>query len=109
MAKQRFERVNRPATAAERQRHEEIRAKILQEFPPVEGSSQVITPPGIPTQIRHAREAKGLTWHAVAQLAGLTDSTIVRDLESGRDLQLADVQAVAKALGLRLELVEEKV
>jgi hypothetical protein len=33
----------------------------------------------------------------------------VRDIEYGRDVQLSTVQAVAKALGLRLEMVEEEV
>lgn len=55
---------------------------------------------------RAAREAKGLTWYAVAKLAGIPNSGTVRDIEAGRDAQLSNVRAVARVLGLRLELVE---
>lgn len=51
-------------------------------------------------------EAQGLTWYALAKLAGIPNPNTVRDIEYGRDAQLSNVQAVAKALGLRLELVE---
>jgi DNA-binding transcriptional regulator YiaG len=109
MTKKTFQRVQRPATAEERARHAAIREQVMQEFPPAEGSGRKDSPPGIPAQIRRAREAKGLTWHALAKLAGVPSSNTVRDIEQGRDATLSDVQAVAKVLGLRLELVEEKV
>ena len=67
------------------------------------------SPAGIPAQIRQAREAKGLTWYAVAKMAGIPNTNTVRDIEYGRDAKLSNVQAVAEALGLRLELVTEKV
>ena len=38
---------------------------------------------------------------------GIPNPNTVRDIEYGRDAQLSNVQAVAKAIGLRLELVEE--
>ena len=107
MAKKEFKRVIRPATTEERQRHAKIREKVMQEFPPASDAANRESPPGIPTEIRRAREAKGLTWYAVAKLAGIPNSNTVRDIESGRDSQLSNVQAVAKALGLRLELVDE--
>ncbi len=53
-----------------------------------------------------AREARGLTWYAVAKRAGIPNPSTVRDIEYGRDTKLSSVQAVADALGLRLELVE---
>lgn len=106
MAKKKIERIVRPATAAERQRHARIRQQVMQEFPPAEGAGRKTSPPGIPAQIRHAREARGLTWYAVAKLAGIPNPSTVRDLEYGRDAQLSNVQAVANALGLRLDLVE---
>ena len=90
-------------------RHAEIRAKVAEEFPPASSAGRKASPPGLPSQIRAAREAKGLTWYAVAKLAGIPNSSTVRDLEYGRDAQLSNVQAVAKVLGLRLELVEERV
>jgi DNA-binding XRE family transcriptional regulator len=109
MAKKVFQRIIRPASAEERKRHAEIRAKVIEEFPPAEGSGRRDSPPGLPTKLRAARESKGLTWYAVAKLAGISNPNTVRDIEYGRDAQLSNVKAVAKALGLRLELVEEKV
>jgi hypothetical protein len=109
MAKSEFKRIIRPATPDERKRHAAIRAKVMEEFPPAPGAGRMDPPPGLPAQIRAAREAKGLTWYAVAKLAGIPNSSTVRDIEAGRDAQLSNVQAVAQVLGLRLELVEEKV
>ena len=109
MAEKRFKRVIRPATAEERERHAAIRRTVVQEYPPDEGAGRRESPPGIPTQIRQAREARGLTWYALAKLAGIPNANTVRDIEYGRDAQLSTVQAVAHALGLRLELREEKV
>ena len=82
---------------------------MVQEFPPSPGAHRNESPPGIPSEIRQAREAKGLTWYAVAKLAGIPNPNTVRNIEYGRDAQLSNVQAVAKALGLRLELVVEQV
>ena len=109
MAKKEFKRILRPATADERKRHAEIREQVMQEFPPAPGAGRTDSPPGLPAQIRAAREAKGLTWYAVAKLAGIPNPNTVRDIEYGRDAQLSNVKAVAQALGLRLELVEKAV
>jgi hypothetical protein len=107
MAQKRFQRIVRPATAAERQRHAEIRDKVQQEFPPAPDAYQQEAPSGIPAQLRRAREAQGLTWYTVATLAGLSHPNTVRDIEYGREAKLSDVQAVANVLGLRLELVHK--
>jgi DNA-binding transcriptional regulator YiaG len=107
MAKRQFRRVLRPATAEERKRHAEIREKVMREFPPAPRAKRRESPPGIPAEIRRAREAKGLTWYALARLAGIPNPNTVRDIEYGRDAQLSSLQAVAKVLRLRLELVEE--
>src|SRR5947209_2306460 len=109
MSKSDFKRIIRPATAEERRRHADIRAKVKEEFPPLPTAGRPESPPGLPAQIRTAREARGLTWYAVAKLAGIPNPNTVRDIEFGRDAQLSNVKAVAQALGLRLELVEEKV
>ncbi len=106
MAAKKLKRITRPATDEERRRHAEIRAKVIEEFPPAPNSGPRESPPGIPSEIRQAREAKGLTWYALAKLAGIPNPNTVRDIEYGRDAQLSSVQAVAQALGLRLELVE---
>lgn len=109
MAEKKFKRVERPATADERKRHAVIRDKVMQEFPPAPGAGREPSPPGLPTKVRQAREAQGLTWYALAKLAGIPNANTVRDIEYGRDAQISSVEAVAKALGLRLELVEEAV
>jgi ribosome-binding protein aMBF1 (putative translation factor) len=109
MAEKRFKRVERPATAEERARHAAIRQQIQGEYPPAEGAGRQESPPGIPSRIRQAREARGLTWYALAKRAGIPNANTVRDVEYGRDAQLSTVQALARALGLRLELVEEQV
>jgi hypothetical protein len=109
MSEKKFKRIVRPATAEERARHAAIRQAVEQEFPPVEGAGRPESPPGIPARIRQAREARNLTWYALAKLAGIPNANTVRDIEYGRDAQLSTVQAVVHALGLRLELVEEKV
>jgi ribosome-binding protein aMBF1 (putative translation factor) len=109
MGDRKLKRVVRPATPEERARHAEIRHKVMAEFPPAPGACPKESPPGIPSQIRRAREAKGLTWYALAKLAGIPNPNTVRDIEYGRDAQISNLQAVARALGLRLELVEEPV
>jgi hypothetical protein len=109
MNEKKFKRIVRPASAEDRKRHAEIRQKVMQEFPPAEGAGRQESPPGIPTQVRQAREAQNLTWYALAKLAGIPNANTVRDIEYGRDAQISSVHAVAKALGLRLELVEETV
>jgi hypothetical protein len=42
----------------------------------------------------------------VAKLAGIPNSNTIRDIEYGRDVKLSNLEAVVKALGLQLELVE---
>jgi hypothetical protein len=51
-------------------------------------------------------EAQGLTWYALAQRAAIPNQATIRDIEQGRDVKLSNLQAVATALGLELELVE---
>jgi len=77
----------------------EIRRQAMEDFPPVE------SPSGIPSRIRAARRAKKLTWHAVAHAAGISDPSIVRDIELGHDTHVSDLEAVARVLDLRLDLV----
>lgn len=105
MPQRTLKRILRPATAAERKRHAQIRNKAMRQLPPVRRRPPA-SPPGLPTQIRLAREAQGLTWYAVARRAGIPNSNTVRDIEYGRDAQISNLLAVARALGLRVELVE---
>jgi hypothetical protein len=104
--KKRLSTVNRRLTPQERLRHEKIREAAYRDFPPIRKETPP-SPPGIPSQIRRARQAKGLTWYALAKLAGIANQGTVRDIEHGKDTKLSNLQAVAAALGLRLDLVEQ--
>jgi hypothetical protein len=92
-------------TDEERRRLREIREKVKKEFPPRNPPRLMPSSSGVGAQIRAAREAQGLSWYAVAKLAGIPNPATVRDLEYGRDTKLSSVEAVARALGLKLELV----
>jgi len=99
--------VNRPLTEDERQRHAQIREAAERGFPPSPTGARPPAPPGIPAKIRAAREARGMTWYALAQAAGVPNSGTVRDIEEGRDVKLSDLRAIAAALGLKLDVVEQ--
>lgn len=95
--------VEREVTAEEKERLNEIERKAQQDFPP---ASCQPSRTGIAAQIRHARKAQGLSCDEVAQMAKLADSNIVRNIEYGLDAKLSSVEAVVKALGLKLEAVD---
>jgi ribosome-binding protein aMBF1 (putative translation factor) len=105
MAKKKLQHVNRQLTEKERARHAQIREAAMKDFPP-KGARRKPSPPGIPTRIRQARESQGLTWYALAQRAAIPNQATIRDIEQGKDVKLSNLQAVAAALGLELELVE---
>lgn len=107
MSKKQLKHVNRRLTEEERLRHARIREAVREEIPPKPGAGQRHSPPGIPAQIRRAREARGLTWYALAKLAGIPNQATIRDIEQGKDVKLSSLRAVAAALGLKLELIEE--
>ena len=107
MSRRSLEHVNRRLTDAERARHEQIRAAAMADIPPKVGAGRKASPAGIPAQIRQAREARGLTWYALAKAAGIPNQATIRDIEQGKDVKLSNLQAVAAALGLRLELTEQ--
>ena len=107
MSEKQMKHINRELTEEERARHAHIRAAALDDIPPKSGISREASPPGIPTRIRLAREARGLSWYALAKAAGIPNSNTIRDIELGKDVKLSDLQSVAAALGLQLELVEQ--
>jgi DNA-binding XRE family transcriptional regulator len=107
MRKEPLEHINRRLTAAERRRHERIQAAVVADFPPKKGVHPNPSPPGIPARIRQARQTKGLTWYALAKAAGIPNQATIRDIEQGKDVKLSNLQAVAAALGLKLELIEQ--
>jgi DNA-binding XRE family transcriptional regulator len=107
MSQKPLKHVNRRLTDEERARHAQIRAAAMEDFPPKAGSGRKPSPPGIPTKIRQAREARGLTWYALAKAAGIPNQATIRDIEQGKDVKLSNLLAVAKALGLRIDVVEQ--
>lgn len=104
MAKKKLQRVSRRLTAEERARQARIRDAVAKDFPQKPGTGRKPSPPGIPSQIRQAREAQQLTWYAVAQRAGIPNRP--KSVTSNKDVKLSNLQAVAAVLGLELELVE---
>ena len=106
MSENKLRHVNRKLTKEERERHARIRDAAIQDFPPKMGEKRKTSPPGIPSRIRAARESRGLTWYALAKLSGVPNQATIRDIEQGKDVKLSNLQAVAAALGLRLELID---
>jgi DNA-binding XRE family transcriptional regulator len=107
MSKAKLKHVNRRLTDEERARHTEIIAAAIKDIPPKSRVGRYASPPGIPAKIRQAREARGLTWYALAKAAGIPNQATIRDIEQGKDVKFSNLQAVAGALGLELELVEK--
>jgi ribosome-binding protein aMBF1 (putative translation factor) len=90
-------------TAAEKERLNEIERQAKQDFPP---EARQAARTGVAAQIRRERKAQGLSWEVVAEKAGISDAGAVRDIEYGLDAPLSSVEAVAKALGLKLEAIK---
>ena len=108
MAKKQVKRVNRGRVTSEQaNRDAEIREQAMQDFPPAEPDPQRLPKTGIAAELRRARKAQGLTIYALAKQAGIPNPNTVRDIELGlRDARLSNIEAVAQALGLHLELTE---
>lgn len=98
-------RIVRPLTAEEKARHAEVREQVMKDFPPADNKHQPLNT-GIVAELRAARKAQGLTYGAVAKKAGLDEADNVKDVEYGRDTSLSNIEAIARVLGLKLELVE---
>ncbi len=96
---------DRRLTPAEAAKYRGVRAAVEKEFPPAAKPKLRPVAKGLGARIRQARQAQGLTWYAVAKQAGIPNPGTIRDLEVGRDAKLSNVQAVARVLGLQIELV----
>ena len=100
------EQLRRQLTADEKQRHGKVRQQVMAEFPPAKNKKHAPLQVGIAAQLRQARKAQGLTYEAVAQQAGVRSANAVKDVEFGRNKDIADIEVIADALGLKLELVQ---
>jgi DNA-binding XRE family transcriptional regulator len=107
MGEGKLKHINRRLTDEERARHAKIRAAAMQDIPPKPDAGVKPSPSGIPARIRQAREAQGLTWYALAKVAGIPNQATIRDIEQGKDVKFSNLQAVARVLGLELALVEQ--
>ena len=94
-----------PTSAEEQQAPTEHSRKGDDGIPPRDPPRLQPATSGIGAQIRSARESQGLTWYSLAEKAGVPSAGIVRDIEYGREVTLANIEAVVAALGLKLELV----
>ena len=106
MAKKKIERITRPLTSEEKIRHQKVREQVMKEFPPAKTKRQQPVRTGIGAELRRARKSQALTYYAVAKQAGIPNSNTVKDIEYGRDAKLSNIEAIAKVLGMKLELVE---
>jgi hypothetical protein len=84
-----------------------IREQAMQDSPSAADRPRPATE-GIGARLCAARERQGLTAYAVAKAAGIPNPASVRDIEYGRDTKLSSIEAVTKALGMKLDLVEAK-
>jgi ribosome-binding protein aMBF1 (putative translation factor) len=106
MAKsKKLEHIHRRFTDEERRRAVTIREGAEQDFPP-KSVAEEAPPPGIPSQIEAARKRRGMTRYELGQTANVA-STVVRAIEQGEDVPLSQLRAVAAALRLNIELVEQ--
>lgn len=71
---EKFNRVTCEFTESEKERHEEIRCKIIKEYPPADGRSA--EPAGYGVAFYAARKSAGMDWYDVALAAGLDDAAI---------------------------------
>ena len=100
------ERQTRRLTSDEQERHAEVRRQVMKEYPPAKNKKHEPLQTGIAARLRQARKSQGLTYEAVAQQAGVQSANAVKDVEYGRNTDIADIEAIAGALGLKLELVQ---
>jgi len=99
-----FKRTTTTETPTDKKRRSVARAAVEKEFPPKQRRQAKAV--GIGKRFRDSRKAQGLTWYAVAKQAGIPNSGTVRAIEEGQDAKLSSVQAIAKVLGLKLDVVD---
>ena len=100
-----LQHINRPLTEEDRRLAVEIRDGAKKDFPPKVVAERPV-PAGIPQRIHDARKQRGMTRYQVVLIAEVP-STVVRAIEQGDDVPLSQFHAVAAALSLAIELVEQ--
>ena len=100
------ERLTRQLTPDGKERHAEVRQQVMKEFPPATNKKHEPPHDGIAAHLRQVRKSQRLTYEAVAQQAGVRNANTVKDVEFGRNTDLTDIEAIAGALCLKLELIQ---
>ena len=102
MAKK-IERVyrNRKLTAEEAARDQQVRQKVMEEFPPL-SASRTFQSDSLSHELREAIRASDRTVYQIAQDAGVSQIIISRFLSGERDIRLATADKLAESLGLKL-------
>ena len=103
MKKAGLKHIERRLSDEERIRHAQIRDAAIKDFRPKQAARRKSSPPGIPAKFRRAREARGLTWYALAKAAGIPNQATIRDIEQGKDVKLSNLVAIAEEPRSRVE------
>lgn len=98
-----FERVyrNRKLTPEEAARANEIRRKVMEEFPPL-SSAKTPRLDSLSEELREAIRASDRSVRQIADDAGLSDVLLSRFLSGERDIRMATADKLAETLGLKL-------
>ena len=99
------ERVFRPLTADEKASQADVRKRVMKECPPTPHPKHQLESEGIAAKLRAARKTRGLSYEVLAKRAGLPGANTVKDVEYGRNTNLHQIESIAHALGMKLELV----
>ena len=94
----------RHLTDEEAARYDDIRRRSMRDFPPKKRKKPATK--GVAAAIRKARLDRGLSWYALAKKAGIPNQATIRELEYGGDVRLSSVEALVKALDLRIEVTQ---
>ena len=103
MERKQFKRVirDRRITPAEAAADEEVRRKVMQEFPP----ARPVAPQAgaISDALRSAIQASPKSVYQICKDAGLSQIVVSRFLSGERDIRLATADRLAKALGIGVQ------
>jgi hypothetical protein len=105
MERKKFKRVTRssPLTSAAAKRDQDLRQKIMKEFPPLE--PRTAESGGISDALRAAIQSSGKSIYQIGKDAGVSQIIVSRFLSGERDIRLATADRLARALGI---MVAEK-
>lgn len=97
MERKKFKRIvrDRRLTAEEVAADQEVRRKVMQEFPPAAPQAGAIS-----DALRGAIQASSKSVYQICKEAGISQIVVSRFLSGERDIRLATADRLAKALGI---------